>query len=134
MKILFIGAHPDDIELGASGLVIAALEKSHEVEWAVLSRADDQPGNEEILSEFKQSSSILGVKNTNVFSFPALHLPEYSSEIRQTLEKIRDSFNPDLIATHSMNDNMQDHHTAYQEAERLFRNYTLISYDCFKSN
>jgi LmbE family N-acetylglucosaminyl deacetylase len=132
-RLLFIGAHPDDIELGASGFVSTALKKKHEVEWVVLSKANDQPGNQNILSELEQSCKVLGIEKAEVLEFPTLHFPRHRTGIRQSLEKIRDAFNPDLVVTHSINDIMQDHYVAYRETERVFRNTSIISYEIPRS-
>ncbi len=58
-KICFIGAHPDDIELGA-GALIAHISGKAEVLCVTLSDNQKNPALKNIVAEHRQSMRVLG--------------------------------------------------------------------------
>ena len=63
--VLFIGCHPDDIELGCGGL-INKLKDEYEIFALNLSKNLDQPEHKNLVNESKKSLKILGVKENNI--------------------------------------------------------------------
>ena len=65
MNIMIIGAHPDDVEIGMGGTLIAILQEGYQV--TVIDLTDGEPtpyGNTEIRKkETSEANHILGVKN-----------------------------------------------------------------------
>ena len=73
MSLLFIGAHPDDIELGCAGTICYFIENKYDVYCYHLTNGEytDVNGNqvrnfEEIYETTKKSFGILGVKEENI--------------------------------------------------------------------
>jgi LmbE family N-acetylglucosaminyl deacetylase len=126
MKILFIGAHYDDIELGCGGTMIRHIEAGDKVFYLGLSNC----GNELLNDECIESIKILSIPTIN------LHLDNfnfrYFSNVRQgilnTLIEIGTAFKPDLVYTHSQHDRHQDHAVVGQESLRAFRNTSILTY------
>ena len=74
MSILFIGAHPDDIELGCGGTICYYIERKYEVYCyhltnGVYTDINDSiiRNKDEILETTLQSLNTLGVKKENIF-------------------------------------------------------------------
>jgi len=132
MRILFIGAHPDDIESGAGGFIARSRGKN-EMMAVVFSNCEEQTGNEGITEEFKDSMQILGIENFKLFDFPNTRLPENEEAMRNALEKIRNSFKPELVVTHNINNTHQDHKAVAEASIRVFRHSSVFMYEDLKS-
>lgn len=136
MKVLFLGAHTDDIEHGAGGLLSACMNSAeHQVQYLTFSRCLDLARNDGI--EADQNRVKLYLMGKGVFvqfaDFKNKRLHEDREEIREMLEGKRDSFNPDLVLTHWTGDLHQDHKTVAEETLRVFRNTTVLSYQIIHS-
>jgi LmbE family N-acetylglucosaminyl deacetylase len=131
-KVFFFGAHPDDVELGASGLMMRLIDKNIAIKSIVFSNCEEQPGNEGITEEWKNSMKKLGVKDCKMYEFPNTRLPKHSDDIREILEKLKRE-KPSLIVTHSLHTIHQDHKTISTECERVFRNTSMICFEDVKS-
>ena len=129
---LFVGAHPDDIEIGSGGFLIKSLEEKKECFVIVFSDCEEQKGNKGISKEFKKAMETLGVKY-KLYHLKNTKLPKNSEKIRKILEKIKKEKKPELIITHSLSSIHQDHKTVAEECRRVFRFESLISYEDPKS-
>ncbi len=132
MKMLFVGAHPDDIEMGAGGL-LASMAGRAECRVLVMADCEEQPGNRGITKEFRRSMDILGVEGYELAGIPNTEFPSHSARIRKALEDVRDSFKPDIVITHCIKNLHQDHRTVAQECLRAFRNTSILMYEDVKS-
>jgi len=134
MRVMFLGAHPDDIESGAAGLIMRMSSKA-EISLLVFSDCEEQPGNRGITKEFEESMKVLGIdkENFKLLDFPNTKFPQNQERIRDTLEKYGKEWKPDVIVTHSILNTHQDHKTLTEEALRVFRNKSIIMYEDLKS-
>ena len=131
IKILLLGAHPDDIESTASSFLIK--RKNIEPYVLVFSDCEEQPGNKGITEEFEESMSILKVKNYKLLDIPNTKFPAYCEEIRSILENYKEKLMPDIVVTHEINNLHQDHKTLAEESIRVFRTHSIIMYEGLKS-
>ena len=131
IKILLLGAHPDDIESTASSFLIK--RKNIEPYVLVFSDCEEQPGNKGITEEFEESMSILKVKNYKLLDIPNTKFPAYCEEIRSILENYKEKLKPDIVVTHEINNLHQDHKTLAEESIRVFRTHSIIMYEGLKS-
>lgn len=69
MKILAVGAHPDDIELGCGGILLKAAKQGHEIYAHILTHGEASGNPTERLNELQQSSKIIDAKNFWVDDF-----------------------------------------------------------------
>jgi LmbE family N-acetylglucosaminyl deacetylase len=139
MSLLFIGAHPDDIELGCAGTICYFIEKECDVYCYHLTNGEytDVNGNivrdfEEIHETTKKSLGILGVKEENIFytDVPATCL-EANKETISNLQKFIIDHNIKTIFTHPNPDTYhQDHRAAHNismaSARRFVKNIFLF--------
>jgi LmbE family N-acetylglucosaminyl deacetylase len=132
MKVLFLGAHPDDVELGAAGL-LAKLQPENEVKVIVFSDCEEQPGNQGITKELEKSMEAMEVRSYTLLDMANTRFPENAEKVRKILEKERDSWKPDAVVVHSINSIHQDHRTLAEECVRVFRNQSILMYEDIKS-
>ena len=112
MKILALGAHPDDIEIFMFGLVSIYKREGHDVFTMVATDGSKGGVPEgELLSKKREKEAIAGLKKLSKPTFLNLpdgelgEDPEHKKIIKEKILKIM----PDLIITHSQNDYHSDH-------------------------
>ncbi len=134
-RVLFIGAHPDDIELGC-GALIHQIAPHTEVLCVTLSDNQKNPLLKNLVQEHYRSMDVLGVKRENVIlgPFTTRIFPDSRQEILEYFLKLRRDFNPDLIFVHSRADVHQDHNTITEESLRAFRGITVLGFDVVRSS
>jgi len=132
---LFIGPHPDDVELGCGG-TIARYSSKVDMHYLIVSPATEDPRNKNILQEMEKAAEILGLKKSNitVLHFPRRILHEYRADIRQQLIRIVNEVNPDVIFSTTPDDLHQDHAVIGEEVLRLFRERSVIGYEVIRSS
>jgi len=116
MKVLAIGAHFDDIELGCGGSLVKHIqEKNDEVCMYVLTDSEYEHydgailRNKEIaLKEGKEAASILGVDNLICERLKTKKVT-YSVDLIERINKVIDDYAADLVYTHWVHDVHQDH-------------------------
>ncbi|MFH2039968.1 MAG: PIG-L deacetylase family protein [Chloroflexota bacterium] len=134
-RVLFIGAHPDDIELGA-GAFIHHIVPSCDVLCLTLSDNQKNPMLKKVVEELHTSMQILGVPDDRVIveKFTTREFPDLRQDILEYLLKIRREFKPDVVFVHSRADIHQDHNVATEEALRAFRGTSLLGFDVVRSS
>jgi N-acetylglucosamine malate deacetylase 1 len=134
-RICFIGAHPDDIEIGA-GALISNLGNRAEVMCVTLSDNQKNPALKNVVKEHHDSMDVLGVppENRRVEPFVTRNFPQDRQEILEYLFKLNKEFQPDIVFTHSKNDIHQDHNTVTEESLRAFRGITVLGFDVIRSS
>lgn len=135
-RILAVGAHPDDIEMGCGGTLIKARELGAEIHCTVLTKCEEEMSekNKDLrLGEFQEASKILGVKTAKAYDFPNRNLPEHSVEIMDTFGILQEEINPELVLIPWTEDSHQDHSAVAHAAIRSFRrNETLVQYEVLR--
>ena len=134
-RVLFLGAHPDDIELGCGALLHNLINQT-EVLCVTLSDNQKNPDLQNVKNEHYESMAVLGVPKEKVIlgPFATRVFPDARQEILEFFIKLRKDFSPDLIFTHSKQDVHQDHNTMTDEALRAFRGITVLGFDVVRSS
>jgi N-acetylglucosamine malate deacetylase 1 len=134
-KLLFIGAHPDDIELGC-GAFIANVVGSTEVLCLTLSDNQKNPALKNLVQEHYCSMAVLGVPKDRVLleTFETRKFPHARQEILEYLFSLNRDYGPDVVFVHTRADIHQDHATATEETLRAFRGKTVLGFDCLRSS
>ena len=128
-SVLCLGAHSDDIEIGAGGMLLSLMDRGVELEvhWYVLSGGG---GREE---EARQSAADFLAKaassQVEVKSFRDGFFPEEGEVIKRWFEGLKQSVNPDLILTHRRDDAHQDHRKVCQLTWNTFRDHQILEYE-----
>ena len=134
-KVLFLGAHPDDIEIGC-GALIHNLAQQTDFLCVTLSDNQKNPELKKVKDEHYRSMKVLGVPEDKIVFGPFITriFPDARQEILEYFLKLRRDFVPDLIFTHSKQDVHQDHNTMTDEALRAFRGITVLGFDVVRSS
>jgi len=134
-RVLFLGAHPDDIELGCGALLHHIVNQT-EVLCVTLSDNQKNPDLKNVKWEHYQALAVLGVPEEKIVfgPFTTRVFPDARQEILEYFLQLRRGFNPDLIFVHSKQDIHQDHLTMTDEALRAFRGITVLGFDVVRSS
>lgn len=134
-RVLFIGAHPDDIEIGC-GALIAHIVDQTEILCVTLSDNQKNPDLINLVDEHYRSMEVLGVPREKIIlgDFETRRFPHQRQEILEYILKLRRDFSPDIVFVHSKADIHQDHVTITDEALRAFRGTTVLGYDVIRSS
>jgi LmbE family N-acetylglucosaminyl deacetylase len=134
-RVCFIGAHPDDIEIGC-GALIARIAPHTEVLCVTLSDNQKNPQLKDVVSEHYQSMAILGVSKDHavVGQFETRRFPHSRQEILEYMIDLNKSFKPEIVFVHTKADIHQDHATVTEEALRAFRGITVLGFDVIRSS
>ena len=132
IAILCIGAHSDDIEIGAGGTIleIASRYPNSRIAWHVLAadgeRADEARASAACFTRGFAHAEI------QVHDFVDGTFPVQLTAIKRALEKVRDSFTADVVFTHYRDDLHQDHRTVGEVAWQTFRDHLVLEYEILK--
>ncbi|HWR66559.1 MAG TPA: PIG-L deacetylase family protein [Bellilinea sp.] len=134
-RVLFIGAHPDDIEIGAGALIAHIADKT-ELLCVTLSNNQKNPDLQHLVDEHYSSMAVLGVPKEKIVlgEFETRRFPHQRQEILEYLLMLRRDFQPDIVFVHSKADIHQDHGTVTDEALRAFRGTTVLGFDVIRSS
>jgi LmbE family N-acetylglucosaminyl deacetylase len=134
-RLLFLGAHPDDIELGC-GALIANVVGQADLRCVTLSDNQKNPALKNLVQEHYQSMSILGVPREQIIlkDFETRNFPRDRQQILEFLYEINRDFKPDIVFTHTEDDIHQDHDVVRMEALRTYRGVSVLGYDVLRSS
>jgi LmbE family N-acetylglucosaminyl deacetylase len=128
-RVLAIGCHADDIEIGCGGtlLALARANPELEVDWIVLTteggRADEARASAEGFLAGAATSRI------EVLGFRDGFLPYLGGEVKDAFEALKGRVDPQLVLTHAGYDFHQDHRLACELTWNTFRNHAILEYE-----
>jgi LmbE family N-acetylglucosaminyl deacetylase len=129
LRLLCIGAHSDDLEIGCGGTVLAwlAAYTNAEVTWVVLSA----PGRREAEARDSANDLLKGASRVNLVlrDFRDGHLPAQFSKAKSLFEELKAGEIPDVILTHRLEDRHQDHRLIGELTWQTFRNHLILEYE-----
>lgn len=129
LRLLCIGAHSDDIEIGCGGTILEWLSTYSDVEvtWVVLSAANERA------AEASNSANALlrQAKQRNIMlrQFRDGYFPSQFFEVKTFFEEIRRYGDPDVIFTHCLQDRHQDHRLVSELTWQAFRDHLILEYE-----
>ena len=131
-RVLCLGAHSDDIEIGCGGTLLRLIEQNPSVQicWAVFSGNETRRG--EAIASANAYLKPLPVTNKHVVTqnFRDGHFPVAFAEIKQVFETVKKQFaSPDLIFTHFRDDRHQDHRVIHDLTGNTWRDHTTLEYE-----
>lgn len=134
-KLLFLGAHPDDIEIGC-GALLAHVSGKAEVLCVTLSDNQKNPALKNVVDEHYQSMEVLGVSREKaiVKNFETRNFVRDRQQILEYLYELSTTYRPAIVFAHSQADMHQDHGVVTMEALRAFRGTTVLGFDVLRSS
>lgn len=130
LKILCIGCHSDDIEIGCGGTILQLLSKNSKLEfaWAVFSHG----GSEREIEARKSFELFLrgaAKKELIIKSFRDGYFPFEGAKIKDIFEAELKAVQPDVVFTQNRQDAHQDHRLIAELTWNTFRNHLVLEYE-----
>jgi LmbE family N-acetylglucosaminyl deacetylase len=129
LRVLCLGAHPDDLEIGCGGTILKLAEGKipFDVTWVVFS------GNDERRREATDSANVFltqaARREVIVREFQDGFFPYTGGEIKEYFEVLKKRVAADLIFTHYRHDLHQDHRVISELTWNTFRNHLILEYE-----
>ena len=129
LKLLCLGAHADDIEIGCGGTILRLVAEVPDlvVRWIVFSGA----GLREAEARSSAAAFLENVaeKHIEVLRFRDGYFPFQGADIKDCFETVKRDFDPSLIMTHCWNDAHQDHRLVVELTHNTFRDHFVLEYE-----
>lgn len=134
-RILFLGAHPDDIELGC-GALLGRMAAQSDVLCVTLSDNQQNPELTGLVEEHYRSMEMLGVPRDSILieSFETRNFARDRQQILEYLYQLNREHRPEIVFAHTEADIHQDHEVVTQEALRAFRGTSVLGFDVLRSS
>ena len=132
LKILCLGAHSDDIEIGCGGTILRLLAENRntDVHWIVFAANGERASEATLSAEY----FLVGAERKKIVvkEFRDSFFPYIGGEIKKYFETIKQEIMPDLIFTHYRNDLHQDHRLLSELTWNTFRKHLILEYEVIK--
>ena len=131
LKVLCIGAHSDDIEIGCSGTLRALRERGHKLEvcWVVLCAPPGDREREARASAQDWIGPAIGTLDLRLASYRDAHFPSEFESLKARFTALRAEAEPDIIFTHHLEDRHQDHRLVAELTWQTWRNHLVLEYE-----
>jgi LmbE family N-acetylglucosaminyl deacetylase len=129
LRVLVIGAHADDIEIGCGGTLLRLAETYPEAEvlWVVLS-GDEERGEEARMSAAEFSAGFASLRVV-LKGFRDAFFPYSGDAVKSFFEDLKREISPDVIFTHQRADLHQDHRLVSELTWNTFRDHLILEYE-----
>jgi LmbE family N-acetylglucosaminyl deacetylase len=129
LTILCLGAHCDDLEIGAGGTVLRLLAErpGSTVHWVVF--ASNQEREAEARASAAEMLAGAGASRVEINAFRESFFPYVGTSIKDHFEKIKAAVKPDLVLTHRTRDLHQDHRTIAELTWNTFRDHLIAEFE-----
>jgi LmbE family N-acetylglucosaminyl deacetylase len=129
IRVLALGAHADDLEIGCGGTIARLLHErpDAQVQWVVMSApaaraAEAQASAERLLGGH-------GDHRVEVGDLPDGYLPYRAEAVKRAVMALKEGGEPDLVLTHRREDLHQDHRFLAELAGQAFRHATVLEFE-----
>jgi LmbE family N-acetylglucosaminyl deacetylase len=127
-RLLCLGAHADDIEIGAGGTILRLLsEEKFDVQWIVFSATAERA------LEARRAASLFlksaARSKVTLKRFRDGFFPAQFAAIKEEFEKLKRLPDPDLILCPARADAHQDHRTLAELVWNTFRSHLVLEYE-----
>lgn len=128
LKILCLGSHSDDIEIGCGGTILRLIQEYSGATfyWVVFSATGVRGAEARRASELFAGSRI---ERLILKEFRDGFMPYNGSEVKTVFEELKQLVSPDLIFTHQPHDAHQDHRLLSELTWNTFRNHFILEYE-----
>lgn len=125
LSVLCLGAHPDDIEIGCGGTLLALVARGDvTVTFATLTGSAER--REE--SRAAAAAFVPGAVS-HQWELPDGRLPQHWGEVKEALEDLATTVSADLVLCPSQEDAHQDHRVVGEIAPTVWRDATVLEYE-----
>jgi LmbE family N-acetylglucosaminyl deacetylase len=129
LRVLAIGAHSDDIEIGCGGTILKLIEQGSvsELCWVVLTGEANRAT--EATSSAEAFLDGLTRKRVILKDFRDGYFPYDGAKVKAVFEELKAEISPDLIFTHQRSDLHQDHRVTCELTWNTFRDHLIFEYE-----
>jgi LmbE family N-acetylglucosaminyl deacetylase len=129
LRLLCLGAHCDDIEIGCGGTILklATAGRRTEVHWVVFS--SDEIRKQEVLKSAETFLCDVPNQKVMIYGFRDGFFPYGGADLKEVFEQLKAEIEPDLILTHYRHDLHQDHRLVSELTWNTFRNHLIFEYE-----
>jgi len=129
LSVLCLGAHADDIEIGAGATILGWIARGVrlEVHWAVLSATGRR--REEAQASAKQFLADAARANIDFAEFKDGFFPYQGAELKAWFEAFKERVAPHIVLSHWRGDAHQDHREVSQLTWNTFRDHVILEYE-----
>jgi LmbE family N-acetylglucosaminyl deacetylase len=129
LRLLCLGAHADDIEIGCGGTVLRLIDELPDlvVRWIVFSAI----GAREAEARDSAAAFLANVvdKQVEVLGFRDGYFPTQGADLKDCFEALKHDFEPSLVLTHWQGDAHQDHRLLAELTHNTFRDHLVLEYE-----
>ena len=129
LRVLCLGAHCDDIEIGCGGTLRRLIERPGGAicRYEVLSSTPERRAEAEAATEALLDGAL--ERTVAVATFREGYFPFVGDRIKDRFEEIKGEFTPDIVLTHQRHDRHQDHRVLSDLAWNTFRDHLVLEYE-----
>ncbi len=137
LKVLCLGAHCDDVEIGAGGTLLELMrrERPLELHWAVFTSDDEREKEARASAEwFLSQPGCLSdpASRIEIHDLPASFLPSHWEDLKGRFFDLRSRFDPHVVLTLRRGDRHQDHSLIAELTWNTFRDHAILEYEIVK--
>jgi LmbE family N-acetylglucosaminyl deacetylase len=129
LRILCLGSHADDIEIGCGGTLLKLIESNRDVSvrWIVFSATEQRA----IEAQRSAARFLEGAaeREVEVKAFRDGFFPYLGYEVKECFEGLKQRYSPSLIFTHYREDRHQDHRLISDLTWNTFRDHLILEYE-----
>src|SRR6056297_1519601 len=125
MNIAAIGAHPDDIEIGAGASIAVHRNRGDNVRFIILTKGGKVAEREQRRAEAERAAEILNVDDVHFLDYEDTKVPYNQATVDELEAKIMD-IDPDRVYIHAEEDTHQDHRRAAKASITASRNVNQV--------
>lgn len=129
LRLLCLGAHSDDLEIGCGGTVLEWLSAYPRVEvtWVVMSAAGERA------EEARRSANALlrsaSCRKIVLHELADGHFPVHFADAKSAFEALKAVEKPDVIFSHRPEDRHQDHRLLAELTWQTWRSHLILEYE-----
>jgi LmbE family N-acetylglucosaminyl deacetylase len=129
LSVLCVGAHADDIEIGAGATILGWIKRGVrlEVHWAVLGATGRR--REEAHASAKEFLAGTARATIDLAAFKDGFFPYQGAELKAWFESLKERVSPHIILSHWRGDAHQDHREVSQLTWSTFRDHIILEYE-----
>ncbi len=128
-RLLALGAHPDDIEIGCGGTILRLLAEPRrfEVLWVVFAATPQRAAE----ARTSATAFLKGAASARVVvrDYRDGVLPYSGAAVKDEFEALKREFSPDLVLTHYREDRHQDHRLVSELTWNTWRDHLILEYE-----
>jgi LmbE family N-acetylglucosaminyl deacetylase len=129
LRVLALGAHCDDIEIGCGGTILTwtGMPRPVDVEWVVF--ASNEVRAREARASAERFLEGAHAHRVEILAFRESYFPYVADRIKDQFEALKARVRPDVVLTHYRNDLHQDHRLLAELCWNTFRNHLILEYE-----